>query len=583
MAQFKPTVITERGLALMAKIASGSAKMSFTKVNVSSKDYSNDDLSVLTYLSNVEQTASISNVSIINGKAVMVEAAVSNESRNAGYYVRTVGLYARDPQLGEILYSVTVATTPDWMPPYNGLSVSSILLKLVTTTSNAENVTLEVNPAVYATVADLERVDIDLSDIKGYIGYTDNDIVGVEVDLDNCTTARLNAAVGLEGGADFDKFNMFGGRRRCTVSDTGRVVAYYGDNDYRTDGSFGHVMVQQPKFWYKLVPLKLIKVGNREGFACTKFRLYLSDTPKAGFKIHPCFIRDGYVKDFVYLAAYEGSIYDTSANALLISDEQVADFTPTSGDKLTSISGAKPATGSTQQLTRANARILAHNSGSQFKLSDVLSISLTQMLFMVEYACADCQSVIGLGVADGNVVATGQTNSLGNASGVAEGIDGSVSVSYRGEENLWGNIPFFVDGINITREEDRPYITTGAKSGYQCDKFDGDYQYAGFQLSAEYGAFTNGIGWSEHCDFTFFPVRATGQSNAPLYDSFYPADSGQYSALGCVFGGRYVGGNQRDYVGLFVYDFAGVGPEFTHSHKGARLLCIPDGGIAVID
>ncbi|WP_202946829.1 hypothetical protein, partial [Rhodanobacter spathiphylli] len=67
-------------------------------------------------------------------------------------------------------------------------------------------------------------------------------------------------------------------------------------------------------------------------------------------------------------------------------------------DKLSSIAYAKPASGLTQNLTRANMRKLANNRGVGWQISDVLSASVTQMLFIIEYASFNTQANIGLGV-----------------------------------------------------------------------------------------------------------------------------------------------------------------------------------------
>ena len=52
-------------------------------------------------------------------------------------------------------------------------------------------------------------------------------------------------------GQDFNKFAMYGGRTRCNVSDDGTITAFYGQSNYKEDGSNGQVMIYQPKFYYK--------------------------------------------------------------------------------------------------------------------------------------------------------------------------------------------------------------------------------------------------------------------------------------------------------------------------------------------
>lgn len=110
-----------------------------------------------------------------------------------------------------------------------------------------------------------EKADkVDVDDVKAYIGYTDEDIAGLCVDYENKTFKRLAGAVNLSQGADFNKFTMYGGRKRCNVSDDGTITAYYGDENYTEDGSNGQVMIFQPKFYYKVVPLKLEKILIQE-------------------------------------------------------------------------------------------------------------------------------------------------------------------------------------------------------------------------------------------------------------------------------------------------------------------------------
>ena len=49
----------------------------------------------------------------------------------------------------------------------------------------------------------------------------DKSIIGLQVDYENRTFTRLESAFGLSAGSDFDKFEMFGGRKRCNVLDDG--------------------------------------------------------------------------------------------------------------------------------------------------------------------------------------------------------------------------------------------------------------------------------------------------------------------------------------------------------------------------
>ena len=135
----------------------------------------------------------------------------------------------------------------------------------------------------------------------------------------------------------------------------------------------------------------------------------------------------------------------------------MADF---SADVFGSIANAKPASGSSQNLTRTNSRTLAQKRGAGWQLRDCFAAYSSLLLFLIEYNTFDTQKMIGRGVVDlpwvedsvNYALKTGYTTGLGNASGMAEGTNGKVSVSYRGEENTWGNIWKWLEGINVNRD-----------------------------------------------------------------------------------------------------------------------------------
>ena len=109
-----------------------------------------------------------------------------------------------------------------------------------------------------------------VADIRAYLGITADDIVGIQVDYKNKTFKRLAGAANLAKGSDFDKFTMFGGRKRCNVADDGSIVAWYGDADYKEDGSMGQVMVYQPKFYYLVCPVEYDPIDTGIGYHLRK-------------------------------------------------------------------------------------------------------------------------------------------------------------------------------------------------------------------------------------------------------------------------------------------------------------------------
>ena len=594
MSEFRQLIITNKGQALMAKLIAGTANVTFTKVAASSTTYDDSQIPALTALSNIKQQVAVSKVTRINSVAVQVDAAMENSALTTGYYMNSLGLYANDPDEGEILYAVAGANVGAYMPPYNGITVSGAYLKLVTTVSNASNVSMTVDPAAVATVGDINALQAEITDIQSYIGYTDADIYGVEVDFKNKKFTRLAGAVGKTPGDAFDDIKAFGGRRRCNVTDAGKVIAYYGDAGYSETGvltsaiNIGdnnypvgtkvQVMVEQPKFYYKVVPLELEKIQGGKGFHMRKARYYVSDTMKAGFKLHPAFIKDGKEKNFIYLSAYEGCTYDTSASAYKLNDAQDVDWT---NDVLASIANAKPTSGLTQSgATRNGFRTIAAKRGSGWSQQTIQSVAATQILFLVEYASFNIQEKLGAGVttktddgATSMTEITGATTTLGNKSGQVINTNGYSVVAYRGEENPFGNLWKWVDGINTNNGSTFAEGDTGtiyvADHGFKDNSGDAPYHEVGFSSVYLEWSYISAFGYAEDDDWLFYPTEGKGNSSLPVGDCGQVLNTGwRVAILGTCW-------DQGSYSGLF---FLGVSSGSGHRYRGVggRLLYVPD-------
>ena len=116
-----------------------------------------------------------------------------------------------------------------------------------------------------------------VADLRAYLGLSDDDILGLQVDYRNKTFKRLAGATNLTPGTDFDRFSMYGGRRRCNVADDGTINAWYGDESYTEDGSNGQVMIYQPKFYYLVCPVVYDPIDTGIGYHLRKAKYYVSE------------------------------------------------------------------------------------------------------------------------------------------------------------------------------------------------------------------------------------------------------------------------------------------------------------------
>ena len=431
---------------------------------------------------------------------------------------------------------------------------------------------------------DIEPIKGGIVDLRASLGLID-DVLGLTVDYKNKTCTRIGGAKNLNAGTDFDKFTMYGGRKRCNVADDGTINAYFGDEGYIEDGSNGQVMVYQPKFYYMVCPLVVDKQKGGIGYHLRKANYYISDKPKDGFKVHPAFYNeDGQEVDYVLMSAFEGSIYDTSASVYLLNDEQVM---KEAEDKFSSIAGARPASGLTQSFNRPNIEKMAKNRGKGWHSLGVKMASMEQLLMIIEIGKMNVQDGIGWGVTnvkDDSTQScasyTGATSSLGNTTGVAtstKDYTGTIqtenmkqSISYRGVENFWGNIFKFIHGINYYCEVGKPFVGYICKDfNYAESKNDGNYEAIGFASPSENG-YVSAMGFSENCDWLFIPSEVKGNSTVPVGDYYYQNNTWTGYRV-AHFGGCWSYGSSAG--GFSWYLYYGVG--YRTRNIGARLVYVP--------
>ena len=459
----------------------------------------------------------------------------------------------------------------------------------------AENVSAKANlDALRSEDFNAQEILSGVTDIRAYLGMIETeDVLGITMDYKNKTCTRIAGAKNLIAGADFDKFSMYGGRKRCNVSDGGTINAYYGDEGYTEDGSNGQVMVYQPKFYYLVCPLEYDRQETDYGYHLRKANYYVSETQRAGFKLHPAFYdKNGNEVDYILMSAYEGCIYDTSANAYLKNDEQVMDA---SKDKFSSIAGARPASGISQNLTRPNIEQMAKNRGEGWHSFGIKTASMEQLLMIVEMGVMNLQTAIGQGVVNIPWVtgsdttssyagATGSTASFGNGTGRAtetttyEGgvatkntANGKTSICYRGVENFWGNIWKFAYGVNIwgngKMAGGMPYICSDFN--YAEGKNTDNYEGAGFTVTKANG-YISAMGYSTKYDWLFMASECLGNSSLPVGDYTYITENlnGYRIAL---LGGHWADGSGAG--GFYWYLSNGVG--YRYRTVGGRLVYVP--------
>lgn len=576
--------------------ATNAAKTAISNANAAKTNLEKVITSATTTQSNLQGV--IDNANQIKGQLDSSNATAVTSKKNLDSAISDASV--AKSQLQEVINSASSVKTSLSNVISTANTAKSNLDESVATANNVLQSLSAENASAASNIDELKSENFNsqeilsgVADIRAYLGITADDIVGIQVDYKNKTFKRLAGAANLTKGSDFDKFTMFGGRKRCNVADDGSIVAWYGDADYKEDGSMGQVMVYQPKFYYLVCPVEYDPIDTGIGYHLRKANYYVSEKPRAGFRLHPAFYdASGNEIDYFLTSSYEGSIYDASASAYLLNDEQVMN---TGEDKFSSIAGARPASGSSQNLTRPNIEAMAQNRGTNWHGDLIKQVSAEQMLMIIEMGMMNLQTAIAQGVVSlpwttgsdttsSYAAATGSTASLGNGTGRAEKtttyeggvakeytVDGKTSVCWRGKENFWGNIWKFVYGINIWGNGKmgggQPYICSDFS--FAESKNSGNYEPAGFTVTNANG-YISAMGYSTACDWLFIASECLGNSSLPVGDYTYIIVNlnGYRIAL---LGGYWVSGGYAG--GFYWYLYSGVG--YRARDVGGRLVYIP--------
>lgn len=174
MSNWGKPVLTKQGLKLQAKVDAGNA-MQLTKCRLGSGTIgSGQQLEDLTELVAPVQTLPIASVTYSgDSHAVIISAVTDNSTVTTGYYLREFGIYAKDPDDGEILFAVASDSEPDFIPAKGTSTVISQEIGVALTFANAANVTAAVNTSATATISYVNTyVTNAVADLKDMTGAT---------------------------------------------------------------------------------------------------------------------------------------------------------------------------------------------------------------------------------------------------------------------------------------------------------------------------------------------------------------------------------------------------------------------------
>ena len=160
MAEWSNATMTDVGADLQAKVNAGKTKLTFTKIKVGSGVNATNPLALTDVLSSKWETTNF--VVKQEGKIVSVDTFITNNGITEAFRMSEIGLFAQDPDKGEVLYAYLTDPEPDRMPAEGGSVVVSQELNIGMIFSNTGNVSLTVNMGALVNQEQLKEHNTDV-------------------------------------------------------------------------------------------------------------------------------------------------------------------------------------------------------------------------------------------------------------------------------------------------------------------------------------------------------------------------------------------------------------------------------------
>jgi hypothetical protein len=157
-------VITNVGRVLQSKAQTG-VPLNFTKIAIGDGDLGGglpqERIALISYKKDIP----ITKLNILADGKALVGGSFNNSGLAVGYYFREIGVFATDPDVGEILYCYgNAAAMAEYIPAQSGASVIEKYVNVVTIVGNAANVTATIEASlVYVTVPELNVLTTEIA------------------------------------------------------------------------------------------------------------------------------------------------------------------------------------------------------------------------------------------------------------------------------------------------------------------------------------------------------------------------------------------------------------------------------------
>ena len=143
MAAFPKMTLTNAGQALQTKVLAG-ATLTFTRIALGDGQLNGQPIAPLTALISQKATVEVDSVRVVNTTTAQAAGFFSNVDVSSGFWWRETGLFAQDPDAGEILYGYTNAgDAGDYIPTVEDTRIEKYIYCSIAV-ANADTVNITI-------------------------------------------------------------------------------------------------------------------------------------------------------------------------------------------------------------------------------------------------------------------------------------------------------------------------------------------------------------------------------------------------------------------------------------------------------
>lgn len=189
MSQWSNPTLTNKGRALQSKVEQGEALV-FTKMALGGGTPTSPE--TMTELVTPKLDMTISSKEMTGEYTCTIYGMLSNRGLEEGFTAKELGLYAQDPDEGEILYLVVTDEQPDYIPNQDTLIVQRIGVGI--SFANATTVEVVLVADGFLSPADAENIineSLEAHRTKIPLDHPDNSVETRHLKNDSITSAKI--------------------------------------------------------------------------------------------------------------------------------------------------------------------------------------------------------------------------------------------------------------------------------------------------------------------------------------------------------------------------------------------------------